>query len=293
MLIQWFPGHMAKARREAIEKLKLVDLVIELLDARLPESSRNPLIDQIIGNKPRLIVLNKADLADKDKTEEWLEYYNQDEKEQRAIAISTLNPKDMQTLKKEVNTIMAPKMKKLTDKGVKPRAIRLMILGIPNVGKSTLINKLLTKNRAVTGNRPGVTKGQQWLKIDNDFELLDTPGILWPKFEDQVIGKKLALTGAIKDTLFHKDEVALFALAYFLKYYPGKLQEYYKIDEKTFAENTPEFLMGLTTKFGFGEDYGRASEKIMFDIRNGKLGPYTLDSVEKSEDDAEETESAQ
>lgn len=291
MLIQWFPGHMAKARREAIEKLKLVDLVIELLDARLPESSRNPLIDQIIGNKPRLIVLNKADLADKVQTEEWLKYYNQEEKQQHAIAISTLNPKDMQALKKELKEMMAPKMKKMADKGVKPRAVRLMILGIPNVGKSTLINKLLTKNRAQTGNRPGVTKGQQWLKIGNDFELLDTPGILWPKFEDQVIGKKLALTGAIKDTLFHKDEVALFALSYFLKYYPGKLQEFYKVDEKTFAENTAEFLIGLTAKLGFREDYGRASEKIIFDIRNGKLGLYTLDLVADSED-TEEVESS-
>ena len=279
MLIQWFPGHMAKAKREALEKLKMVDLVIELLDARLPESSRNPLIDDIIGNKPRLIVLNKADLADKTATKEWVEYFKQDNKAQRAVSISTLNNKDVENIKRELKAMMAHKTQAMIAKGVKPRAIRLMILGIPNVGKSTLINKLMQKNRAQTGNRPGVTKGQQWLKIGGDFELLDTPGILWPKFEDQLIGQKLALTGAIKDTVFHKDDVALFALRHFMQYYPGRLQAFYKVDENEFEGAVPDLLMELTTKLRFGEDYSRASERIIFDIRGGKLGPYTLDQV--------------
>lgn len=276
MTIQWFPGHMAKAKREAIENRKMVDIVIELVDARLPESSRNPLVDEIVGNKPRLVILNKSDLADRAATDKWLDYFNNSQNGQQAVAISAMNQSDMNRVKKMLKNLMAGKMADLAKKGVKPRAIRLMVLGIPNVGKSTFINQMIRKNRAKTANRPGVTTAQQWLKIGKDFELLDTPGILWPKFEDPEVGLKLALTGAIKDTLYHKDDVALYALRFFTEQYPGRVSEAYRLDEKA-GESLPDFLMALTKQMNFGEDYDRASEKLIFDIRNGKLGAYTLD----------------
>ena len=204
--IQWFPGHMAKAKREAKEKLNLVDIVIELVDARIPESSRNPLIDEIVGNKPRIMVLNKADLADPAKTQAWINYYQS--QGIQALAIDAQHGKGLKQLEKQCQALMSDYFAKQAAKGVKPRAIRLMILGIPNVGKSTLINRFVGKNQAITGNKPGVTKAQRWLKVGRNFELLDTPGILWPKFDDPLVGKKLALTGAIKDQLVHMDDLA-------------------------------------------------------------------------------------
>ena len=207
-LIQWFPGHMAKAKREAKEKLNLVDIVIELVDARIPESSRNPLIDEIVGNKPRIMVLNKADLADPAKTQAWINYYQS--QGIHALSIDAQHGKGLKQLEKQCQLLMSDYFAKQAAKGVKPRAIRLMILGIPNVGKSTLINRFVGKNQAITGNKPGVTKAQRWLKVGRNFELLDTPGILWPKFDDPLVGKKLALTGAIKDQLVHMDDLALY-----------------------------------------------------------------------------------
>lgn len=277
MVIQWFPGHMAKAKRQAIENRKMVDIVIELVDARLPDSSRNPLMDEIVGNKPRLLLLNKADLADKGRTNEWIKFYSNHPTHPQVLAISAMDQGDIKRTKKVLKEMMSSKMSALAEKGVKPRAIRLMVLGIPNVGKSTFINQMIKKNRAQTANKPGVTKAQQWLKIGNDFELLDTPGILWHKFEDQEIGLKLALTGAIKDTLFHKDDVALFGIKYFLTEYPGRIGDAYKIDEEIGNDSLPELLMELTKKMNYGEDYERGSEKLIFDIRDGKLGSYTLD----------------
>lgn len=279
MHIQWFPGHMAKAKREAIENRNMVDIVLELVDARIPESSRNPLMDEIVGNKPRLIILNKADLADRSMTDSWLAYYSQTEKNQQAVAINTFSQSDITRTKKIIKQMMAEKMATRKEKGLKPRAIRLMVLGIPNVGKSTFINQMIKKNRAKTANKPGVTKQQQWLKIGDDFELLDTPGILWHKFEDQSVGVKLALTGAIKDTLFHKDEIALQALAFFINNYPGRLEETYRISENIEDKDYPELLMDLTKKLNYGDDYERASEKLIFDVRDGKLGTYTLDQI--------------
>ncbi|AZP05368.1 ribosome biogenesis GTPase YlqF [Jeotgalibaca ciconiae] len=279
MVIQWFPGHMAKAKREAIENRKMVDIVIELVDARIPESSSNPLMDEIVGNKPRLIILNKADLADRNKTEKWLQYYNRNTENQKAIAINVFNQTDINYTKKVLQGMMSDKAAKWKEKGMKPRATRLMVLGIPNVGKSTFINQMIRKNRAKTANKPGVTKQQQWLKISNEFELLDTPGILWHKFEDPQTGIHLALTGAIKDTLFHKDDIALYALKFFLSNYPGRLQSYYHLNEDISEENLPDLLMELTKKLNFGDDYDRASEKLIFDIRDGKLGTFTLDEI--------------
>ena len=199
MTIQWFPGHMAKARREVTEKLKLVDIVFELIDARLPLSSRNPMIDEVIHQKPRLLILNKADLADDTETKKWIQYF--EAREIRAIAINSFEGKGMQAITKAAKEILEPKLARMRSRGIRPGAIRAMIVGIPNVGKSTLINRLAKKNIAKTGNMPGVTKAQQWIKYEKELELLDTPGILWPKFEDKEAGYKLALTGAIKDTI--------------------------------------------------------------------------------------------
>ena len=224
--IQWYPGHMAKAKREAIEKLKLVDVVIELVDARIPESSRNPIVNEIKGQKKQLMLLNKTDLADPIQTKKWMKYYQEE-----GIEVLTVEAKD---------------------------------------GKG---------NQAETANRPGVTKGQRWLKIGNDFELLDTPGILWPKFDNQEIGNKLAVTGAIKDSLLHMDDVALFAINIFRTYYTESLRKPYGLSDADLELSDVDLLLLITKKLGFKDDYERASERIIFDIRGGKLGRYTLDTA--------------
>lgn len=276
--IQWFPGHMAKARREVAEKLKLVDVVLEIVDARLPMSSRNPMLDSLIQQKPRIILLNKADLADPQETAKWQHYF-----EAQGHACLSINANEGKGINKIVPTakeLLKEKMERQKERGIKPRAIRAMCIGIPNVGKSTLLNRLARKNMAKTGNMPGVTKGQQWLKTGKDLELLDTPGILWPRFEDQEIGKKLALTGAIKDTLLHMDDLVLFGLNYFLEHYPNQLQERYQLTEEEMNLSAVDILLRITEKRGFKEDYDRASIMIVQEIRDGRLGRYTLDKAE-------------
>ena len=275
--IQWFPGHMAKAKREAIEKLKQVDIIVECVDARIPLSSRNPLIDEIKGQKKHLLVLNKMDLANPTQTQQWIDYYKQ--KGIETFSLQAKDGKGLSTIKTAMKKMMQPEFDKWAAKGVRPRPIRLMVLGIPNVGKSTFINRIIQKNQAETANKPGVTKGQRWLKIGSDFELLDTPGILWPKFEDDVVGKRLALTGAIKDTLLHMDDVALFALAEFSMLNPQALMKAYRLSTEQLDQELPEVLMTITKNLGFKDDYDRASERIVYDIRSGKLGRYTLDIV--------------
>lgn len=274
--IQWFPGHMAKARREANEKLNLVDIVIELVDARIPESSRNPMIDEIVGQKPRVLVLNKADLSDKRMTQQWIDHYQ--ELGFPAVAIDAQHNVGLKQLMKLCNEIMQPYFEKQKAKGVKPRAIRLMILGIPNVGKSTLINRFVGKNQAITGNKPGVTKAQRWLKMGKDFELLDTPGILWPKFEDPAVGQRLAITGAIKDQLLHMDDIALALIDIIRSRYVDILIEQYKLtEEQVHAETSVNLLLAMTEKMGLKEDYMMAAERFIFDYRQNKLGQLTLD----------------
>src|SRR3954468_7762029 len=228
MTIQWFPGHMAKARREVTEKLKLVDIIFELVDARIPYSSRNPMIDEIIQHKPRLVLLNKADMADKEVTREWIAYFAN--KGIKALAINSQAGEGMKNIVQASNEILKEKFDRLKARGVKPRAIRAMIVGIPNAGKSTLINRLAKKNIAKTGNTPGVTKAQQWIKVGKELELLDTPGILWPKFEDQEVGCKLAVTGAIKDTLLNLQDLVVFSIKFLSVHYPERLKERYKLD---------------------------------------------------------------
>ncbi len=278
MTIQWFPGHMAKARREVSEKLKLVDIVLEIVDARLPISSRNPMLDQLIQQKPRIVLLNKADLADPIETSKWQHYF-----EDQGFACLSINANEGKGIKKIVPTakeLLAEKIARQRAKGIKPRPIRAMCIGIPNVGKSTLLNRLANKNMAKTGNMPGVTKGQQWLKTSKELELLDTPGILWPKFEDEEIGRKLALTGAIKDTLLHKDDLALFGLAYFKEHYPHQLAARYQLSDEEMELSAVDILLLVTKKRGFKDDYDRGSVMVVQELRDGRLGRYTLDRVE-------------
>ena len=229
MTIQWFPGHMAKARREVTENLKMVDIIFELVDARLPLSSRNPMIDEVVHQKTRLLILNKVDMADEAETRKWIAYFAS--KGLPAVAINSLEGKGLQAVFKLAKELLKPKWDRMESRGIKPRAIRAMIVGIPNVGKSTLINRFAKKNLAKTGNTPGVTKRQQWIKVEREIELLDTPGILWPKFEDQEIGYKLALTGAIKDAVINMEDLAIYGLRFLQEHYPNRLEEHYKMSE--------------------------------------------------------------
>lgn len=273
--IQWFPGHMSKARRQVQENIKHVDFVTILVDARLPLSSQNPMLTKIVGDKPKLLILNKSDLADSNRTKEWRTYF-----EKQGIKTLAINSKEQSTVKlvtDAAKSLMSEKIQRLRERGIQKETLRTMIIGIPNAGKSTLMNRLAGKKIAVVGNKPGVTKGQQWLKSNKDLEILDTPGILWPKFEDEFVGLKLALTGAIKDQLLPMDEVTIFGLNYFKTYYPERLEERFKgID---LEEEAPEIIMEMTRKLGFREDYDRFYSLFVKDVRDGKLGRYTLDIV--------------
>ena len=273
--IQWFPDHMSKARRQVQENIKHVDFVTILVDARLPLSSQNPMLTKIVGDKPKLLILNKSDLADSNRTKEWRTYF-----EKQGIKTLDINSKEQSTVKlvtDAAKSLMSEKIQRLRERGIQKETLRTMIIGIPNAGKSTLMNRLAGKKIAVVGNKPGVTKGQQWLKSNKDLEILDTPGILWPKFEDELVGLKLALTGAIKDQLLPMDEVTIFGLNYFKTYYPERLEERFKgID---LEEEAPEIIMEMTQKLGFREDYDRFYSLFVKDVRDGKLGRYTLDIV--------------
>ena len=273
--IQWFPGHMSKARRQVQENLKHVDFVTILVDSRLPLSSQNPMLTKIVGDKPKLLILNKADLADSNRTKEWRTYFKS-----QGIKTLAINSKEQSTVKlvtDAAKSLMADKIQRLRERGIQKETLRTMIIGIPNAGKSTLMNRLAGKKIAVVGNKPGVTKGQQWLKSNKDLEILDTPGILWPKFEDELVGLKLALTGAIKDQLLPMDEVTIFGLNYFKTYYPERLEERFKGIE--LEEEAPEIIMEMTRKLGFREDYDRFYNLFVKEVRDGKLGRYTLDIV--------------
>ncbi|EUJ17263.1 ribosome biogenesis GTPase YlqF [Listeria aquatica] len=284
MTIQWFPGHMAKARREVTEKLKLVDVIFELVDARIPVSSSNPMLEEIIHQKKRVIILNKADMADEKVTQAWIRHFK--EKGLIAVAVNSQQGKNMHAIEKAAEALMAEKFARLRERGMRPRAIRAMILGIPNVGKSTLINRLAKKNIAKTGNKPGVTKAQQWIKVGKALELLDTPGILWPKFEDQEVGYKLALTGAIKDDLLNMEDIAGFGLTFIHTHYPNQFQQWNQVASK--SDTGAEWLKEIAERKGFldryGEaDYGRAAELVVREIRTQKVGRLSFDFPEKEE----------
>jgi len=278
--IQWYPGHMAKTKREITEKIKLIDVVLELLDARIPFSSQNPVIKSLIGNKPRIILLNKADLADKVELDKWINYFeNQGIKTLRINALSGKGVDKILPLLREVTKELREKE---FNRGRTSRPVRTMILGIPNVGKSTLINKLANKKKLVAQDRPGVTKQTQYIRVGVDMELLDTPGILWPKFDDDDIAFRLALTGAIKDNILPIDEIVIYGFKFLDRYYKNKFEERYDIKVDIF--NILEIYDNIGTRRGCllpGKqiDYDRVNELFLFDFRHEKFGKIILDRV--------------
>ncbi len=279
MNIQWFPGHMAKTRRMLSENIKMIDVVIELLDARVPLSSRNPEIDTLLGTKPRVVLLNKADLADPIATNEWIKYYRN-----KGISCLTAESKKgegLNNVKARLREIMADKIEREKQKGRLLRPIKTMVVGIPNVGKSSLINKIAGKATAITGDKPGVTRNKQWIRINEEIELLDTPGILWPKFEDEKVGLNLAFTGAIKDDILDIAEIAMNLMKSLSQMYPEQLSQRYKLD-KIEDMTGLELLEAAGKKRGCiisgGEvDYYRISAIVLDEFRGGKIGRITLE----------------
>ena len=283
MAIQWYPGHMAKAKRQVSEQLKKVDVVFELVDARIPYSSRNPMIDDVIKQKPRVVILNKKDMTNLKELEKWEIYFKNEGF--YPVAVDAKHGKNIKNVEVEAIKATQEKFDREKAKGLKPRAIRAMIVGIPNVGKSTLINKLAKRSIAETGNKPGVTKQQQWIKVGKSLQLLDTPGILWPKFEDEEVGKKLSLTGAIKDSIVHLDEVAIYGLNFMIKHDVSALKRHYNIDTHEDAEILDWFdaigrRRGLLQK-GNEVDYESVIELIINDMRNAKIGTYCFDILKE------------
>lgn len=280
MNIQWYPGHMTKAVRMMQEDIKLIDIVIELVDARVPYSSKNPDIDELAKNKFRLILLNKVDLADDKITAQWEQYY-----QKKGFAVAKINARSGAGIKAITGVIQETckeKIERDRKRGILNRPIRAMIVGIPNVGKSTFINSYAGKACTKTGNKPGVTKGKQWIRMNKNVELLDTPGILWPKFEDQQVGVRLALIGSIKDDILNIQELALELISYLVKNYPGVLAENYRADESAesyailsqIAENRQCKLKGDQP------DYDKTAAILLENYRNGKLGRMTLERPE-------------
>lgn len=278
MDIQWYPGHMAKARRLVKENLKLVDVVIEILDARIPSSSRNPDMDELAGQKPRLVILNKSDLADPEQTRLWREVLA------RAgfpsIAVDSIKGNGTREVPEQVNRLAAPKIQALVSTGRRPRAPRCMVLGIPNVGKSFFINKLVGQRATRTGDKPGVTRGQQWVRVAGNIDLLDTPGILWPKLENQEAAYRLAITGAIKDEIYDLFWTAGKLLKWLADNYPEAIRERYKIED--LAAEPEQLLEAVGARRGFyisggGVDSLKSARIVIKEFREGKLGRYTLD----------------
>ncbi len=280
--LNWFPGHMVKARRIITENLALVDVVIELLDARIPYSSANPMLAEIIKDKPRVVALNKADLADTAATKAWVEYF--EKQGIPAVAVDAVTGKGTRRLVALVEDKARAKTEKLVKHGANARAARVMILGIPNVGKSSLINRLAGAAKAKAADKPGVTRSKQWIKIGKNLDLLDTPGILWPKFEDMTVGLKLAFTGAINDEAFDIEKVTEVFLDTMLRAYPERLRERYKLDEEL-PDNPHELLeligrkRGCLLKGGI-IDTEKARRIILNEFRGGKLGLVSLDYPE-------------
>ena len=279
MNIQWFPGHMMKTQRMMQENIRLIDIVLELVDARLPLSSRNPKIDEIVGDKPRLILLNKADIADSIVTGEWEDYFQK--KGIPTLTISSTGNKKLNFIFSKCKEILADKIEKQKERGITNASVKIIVVGVPNVGKSSLINKLSGRKSAITGDRPGVTRGKQWIRLDNGIELLDTPGILWPKFEDDMVGKKLAFTGAIKDEIMDIEELACELLSFLRENYLENLCNRYKM--KDIENLTPyEMLTLLGKNRGFvvsgGEiDTERAANILLDEFRGAKLGNISLE----------------
>ena len=278
MQFQWYPGHMTKARRQMQEDIKLIDLVIELVDARIPGSSRNPDIDELGRNKARLILLNKADLADDGRTALWSDFFR--EKGYFVATADSRSKGSMKAVTQVIQEACREKTERDRRRGILNRPVRAMIVGIPNVGKSTFINTYAGKACAKTGNKPGVTKGKQWIRLNKSVELLDTPGILWPKFDDQQVGLRLALTGAIRDEILNIDELALALMEILIGSYPGVLAERYGVTE---TAGTADILGQIAenrkcVRQGGELDYGKAAAILLDEFRGGRLGKITLEA---------------
>ena len=284
MNIQWYPGHMTKARRMMQEDIKLIDLIIELVDARIPLSSRNPDIDELGKNKARLILLNKSDLADPLVNEKWVTYF-----EKLGYTVVQINSKSgagIKSISQKVQEACKEKIERDRRRGIKNRPIRAMVAGIPNVGKSTFINAYAGKNCAKTGNKPGVTKGKQWIRMGKGLELLDTPGILWPKFEDQNVGLRLAMIGSINENILNVEELSLTAIDFLRTQYPGLIEKQYEISEE--AEKPLEILDRIADRRkclakGGEYDYAKAAAMFIDDFRNGRLGRFSLERPAEEE----------
>lgn len=279
--INWFPGHMAKAKREIIESLKKVDIAFLLFDSRIPYSSLNPMLDEILGNKPRLILLNKANVADKSITKEWMDYYKN--KGYIALDIDSISGYNVNKITQYAAKALTELFKKREAKGIKSKEIKAMILGIPNVGKSTLINKLAKRKALNVGDKPGVTKAQSMVRVSDDLILYDTPGVLWPKFEDQEVGIKLAICSSIRDEILDLEYLTLYALNYLVKNYKDLLEKRYEINIE--SEDPNEILdlicvkKGCLLKGGL-PDRLRASKMIINDIRNVRIGAISFEKPE-------------
>lgn len=278
MTYQWYPGHMTKAKRQMQEDIKLIDLIIEVVDARIPQSSRNPDIDELGKGKDRLVLLNKADLADAEASREWMEYYKS--KGIYCLEINSKTGMGMKAIAGTVSEACKEKIERDRKRGIKNRPVRAMVVGIPNVGKSTFINSYAGKACAKTGNKPGVTKGKQWIKLGKGLELLDTPGILWPKFDDQAIGMKLAFIGSINDEILVAEELAEDFIKFLDGCYPKAITNYYGIDDSTQRDYHMLEQIALARKClvsGGEPDILKASKILIDDYRNGKLGRITLE----------------
>ena len=274
--IQWYPGHMNKARNQLEDKMGLIDVLVEVLDARIPESSRNPMISELVGDKPHLIILNKADLADPVMTKMWQKKLSG--KGKVVMALDSLHSTNMQVLIRMIKKAASSKVAKLESKGASNPVIRIALAGVPNCGKSTIINRLVGRNVAAVGNKPGVTKGQTWLKTPYNIQILDTPGILWPKFEDQEVGYKLAALGSIKDSIFNADDVALYLLSKLRKYYLNDVVKFARSTKEEVSKiNDTDLLLALTEQYGMRDDYDRFSLYLLQRLRKGKVGRITLD----------------
>lgn len=284
MNIQWYPGHMTKAKRMMAENLKLIDIVIELVDARAPLSSANPDLRTLTNGKQHLILLTKPDLADAEATEAWLEYFKRQNK--FALAVNAKTETNMKKVQAMIDRIMQPILERYKKRGLINKPVRAMIVGIPNVGKSTFINKMAGKTMAKTGNKPGVTKGKQWIKLKNGLELLDTPGVLWPKFEDPLVGRKLAYIGTIREEVIDSYQLALSLFEFLAEYFPVRFMECFpfadinKESSQSFEQLARERHF---VKSGGEADTERLSHVFLENFRNGKYGRFTLEKPEQFE----------